>query len=407
MQFVEFRVAEDEAVVGVPEHEGFRDRLDGVVQARVGSRSSLLQTALLGHVDGDADEMASSVVRIIHQLGAGAQPDPFAGGAADAEFVVEQRGPGGSKLFRQRVEILVVRMNHGVDLAERQELVLTLVTEKFVHGIRPIEPATSDIPVPQAAAAAIESGIDPIADLLTDLIGRSRAIGLHYIRDADAEQHHDGGAEQGDMSDGARPPAGEHTRQRLYECDLSGRCGQRAHRRNAIDAACQLDGHHAGAVGECGKRLRFTQEVDEGCGNRHGGRMNRQHFAGCVDEDEGAALGERGGRHAAHDRVELGRRRVAVGRRMMNAKLGSRQRGDDVDIRNRVRERAFPPFANLNPGARCERQEKQRQDRRNGEPQQGFVLFETPIGRVRVRSRYPQNRTRACGNARGSCPRHA
>ena len=92
---------------------------------------------------------------------------------------------------------------------------------------------------------------------------------------------------------------------------------------------------------------------------------------------------------------------------MMNAKLGSRQRGDDVDIRDRVGERALPPFANLDPGARCERQEEQRQERRNGQPQQGFVLFETPIGRVRVRSRHPQNRTRACGNARGRCPRHA
>ena len=94
---------------GVPQHEGFGDRLDGVVQARVGFRGSLFQTALLGDVDGDADEMARGVVRIVHQFGAGAQPHPFAGGAADAELVVDERGLGGGELFGERVEILVVR----------------------------------------------------------------------------------------------------------------------------------------------------------------------------------------------------------------------------------------------------------------------------------------------------------
>ena len=78
VQLLEFRVAEHEVVVGVPEHEGLGDRLDGVVQARVGLGGLLFQAALLGHVDGDADEMARRVVRIVHQLGAGAQPHPVA-----------------------------------------------------------------------------------------------------------------------------------------------------------------------------------------------------------------------------------------------------------------------------------------------------------------------------------------
>src|SRR4029079_13012513 len=36
MEKLVFRVAQNEAMVGVPEDEGFRDRLDGLAQARIG-----------------------------------------------------------------------------------------------------------------------------------------------------------------------------------------------------------------------------------------------------------------------------------------------------------------------------------------------------------------------------------
>ena len=56
-RLLELRIAQHEAVVGVPEHEGFRDRLDGVAQAHVGGRRSAREAALLGDVDGDADQV--------------------------------------------------------------------------------------------------------------------------------------------------------------------------------------------------------------------------------------------------------------------------------------------------------------------------------------------------------------
>ena len=62
MELLEFRIAEHEVVVGIPEHEGLGDRLDGVVQAGVGAGGLLVQAALLGHVHRDADEMARRVV---------------------------------------------------------------------------------------------------------------------------------------------------------------------------------------------------------------------------------------------------------------------------------------------------------------------------------------------------------
>ena len=156
--------------------------------------------------------MARGVVRVVHEFGAGAQPHPFAGRAADAEFVIEQRGLGGGELFGERVEILVVGMDHRIDFAERQELVLALVAEKLIHGIRPVEPTASDIPVPQSATAAVQRGIDPVADLLADFVRRAGAVRLHHIRNADPEQHDDRGGEQRHMADGARPPAGQHAR---------------------------------------------------------------------------------------------------------------------------------------------------------------------------------------------------
>ena len=57
VQLLEVRVAQHQAVVGVPQHEGFRDGFDGVAQAQVGGDRLLHQVLLLGDVDGDADEM--------------------------------------------------------------------------------------------------------------------------------------------------------------------------------------------------------------------------------------------------------------------------------------------------------------------------------------------------------------
>ena len=148
MQLLEFRIAQHEAVVGVPEHEGLGDRLDGVVQARVGLGGLLLEPALLGHVDRDADEMARRIVGIVHQLGAGAQPHPIARDAADAEFVIDERGAGGGQLLGQREEILILGMDHRVHFAEGEELVLALVAEKLVHGIGPVDAARGRYPSP-------------------------------------------------------------------------------------------------------------------------------------------------------------------------------------------------------------------------------------------------------------------
>ncbi len=71
----EFRVAQDEAIALIPQHERLGDRLHRVAQAHVGGGVGLLQGALLADVDRDADEMASAVEPVGDDLGAGPQPD--------------------------------------------------------------------------------------------------------------------------------------------------------------------------------------------------------------------------------------------------------------------------------------------------------------------------------------------
>ena len=323
VQLLEFRIAQHEVVVGIPEHESLRDRLDGVVQARVGLGGLLLQPALLGHVHRDADEMARRIVGIVHQLGAGAQPHPIARDAADAEFVIDERRAGGGQLLGQREEILILGMDHRVHFAEGEELVLALVAEQFVHGIGPVDPPAADIPVPQAAASAVEGGIDPVAHLLADFVGSARAVRLHHVGDADAEQHDDGRTEKRDMADGARPPARQNMRHRLHERDLAGGCMKRTDGRHALAAAGKLDRHDAGAVREQHQGLGLAQDVGELRRRVIERRIDREDRSGLTDEHQAAPLRQCAWRHVLRQTLEQGHGVGAIGGSRRRAELCS------------------------------------------------------------------------------------
>jgi hypothetical protein len=117
VQALEFRIAHHEAVVGIPQHEGLRNRLDGIAQAHVGGFGLLGEQLLVGDVDGDADEMRAFVRSMLHELGARPQPDIFATAVADAEGVVNAIGLGGCQHFRHGREVAVLRMDEGVHVA--------------------------------------------------------------------------------------------------------------------------------------------------------------------------------------------------------------------------------------------------------------------------------------------------
>ena len=61
VQALEVRIAEHEAVFGVPQHEGLRDGLDRVAQPQVGLHGLLGEALLFGDVDCDADQVQAAV----------------------------------------------------------------------------------------------------------------------------------------------------------------------------------------------------------------------------------------------------------------------------------------------------------------------------------------------------------
>ncbi len=127
-----FGVAHDQAIVSVPQHEGFRDRLDGIAKADVGGLGTLDQPHLLGDVDRDADQMRLARFAV-DQLGAGAQPYPAPVGMAHAEHPVDGRFAGGIEELGQRHQVAVVGMDQPADLAEAEERVARLQPDDLEH----------------------------------------------------------------------------------------------------------------------------------------------------------------------------------------------------------------------------------------------------------------------------------
>ena len=221
VQLLEIRIAQHQPIVGIPHHEGFRDGLDGVAQAHVGGHRLLDQVLLLGDVDRDADQMQAGLARLAHQLAARAQPDPVAVGVAHAEGVID----GGRRRFgefgREIVEPQVVRMGEGADVAERQQVVLGLQAQDLEHRLRPEDAAARQVPIPQAAAAPVERGIDAAADRFVDQVRFPRPRRLPV--EGEAEDQHDeaGGGREGNGERGERAPGRQRRVARLHDGDLA------------------------------------------------------------------------------------------------------------------------------------------------------------------------------------------
>ncbi len=170
VQALEVRVAEHQAVFRIPQHEGLGDGLDRVAQPQVGFHSLLGEALLLGDVDGDTDQMQAAVGSRLAQFAAHAQPDPVTVGVLHAEGLVDVLDFTGDQPVGNREQVDVVGFHQRIDLAEGEEVVAGVQTQHGEHRLRPEDPAALEVPVPQAAAAAIERGIDPAAYGVVDEI---------------------------------------------------------------------------------------------------------------------------------------------------------------------------------------------------------------------------------------------
>ena len=189
VQALEMRVAEHEAVVRVPQHEGFRNGLDRVAQPQVGFHGLFGEALLLGDVDGDADQVQAGVGGGLAELAADAQPDPVAAGVLHAEGLVDVVDLAGDQLVGDLEQVDVVGFHQRVDFAEGQEVVAGVESQHGEHRLRPENPAARQVPVPQSAAAAIERGIDPAAHGVVDQIALAGAGRLPV--EGEAEDQHD------------------------------------------------------------------------------------------------------------------------------------------------------------------------------------------------------------------------
>ncbi len=148
VQLLEIGIAEHETIVGIPQHEGFRNGLDGVAQAQVGGDGLFHQVFLLGNIDRDADQMQTRLARLAHQLAARAQPHPVAVGVAHAEGVIDDGHLGVGELAGKLVKLHVFRVHQRADVAEGQQIVLGLEAEDVEHRLRPEDAAARQVPIP-------------------------------------------------------------------------------------------------------------------------------------------------------------------------------------------------------------------------------------------------------------------
>ena len=83
-------------------------------------------------------------------------------------------------------------MDEGVDFAEGEESAVGVDAEHVVHRIRPIDASPRQIPIPEAATAAIERRIDAAANSLARKVGLSRPRRLQEKGGRHRAEHDDG-----------------------------------------------------------------------------------------------------------------------------------------------------------------------------------------------------------------------
>ncbi|KQW18560.1 hypothetical protein ASC80_21385 [Afipia sp. Root123D2] len=207
MQALEMGVAQHEAVVGIPQHERFGNGLDGVAQPQIGFDGLLGEILLLGHVDGNADQVDAIVATgAVAQFAPHPEPDPVTLGMPHPEGLVDLGDRARHELFGDVEESDIFRIHQRVDFAKRQQIVAVLKPEQREHRLRPEDPAPRQIPIPQAAAAAVQGRVDPAAYGVVDQVALAGAGRLPMESKTEDQHHEAGGCRQRDLQCGIGTP---------------------------------------------------------------------------------------------------------------------------------------------------------------------------------------------------------
>ena len=330
--------------------------------------------------------------RVDDQFGALAQPNPFAVAIAHAQLEVDRRRVRLLRAGGDRRQRLVVGMAHRLQFGERQLAGARRQAQHLEHRFRPGDAPLREVPIPQAASAAIEREIDMAAHRRLGAGARLRPPRLQGEGAGRADQGERGGAEQQDHDQRRTPPRPQQFVDRRDEGDLAGRGAQVAHRGEFVVAVGALHPERPGLVGENGQRFGGAEHGFE----RRAGRERRiggDHHAGAVGEqrarrleiriggeDRPKRLGRRGGRRGRQRFVKARRRarwrrrrdraprrRARVRARSANARRSVRtertsssaaKRGGSAGAQAASRPNVAAPRARLAPSARPRRRRK-------------------------------------------------
>jgi len=383
VQPLEMRVAQHEAVLGVPQHEGFRDGFDGVAQPQIGFDGFLGKTLLLGDVDGDPDQMRAVAAGALAEFAADAQPDPVAAAMTHAEGLVDVIDLARHQPVGDLEQVDVVGHHQRIDFAECQKVAAAFQPQDREHRLRPENASTRQVPVPQSAASAIERGVDTRTHGVIDGVALACAGRLPMKREAENEHHKAGGRGQCNLQ--RRVRARRLLDLFLHDDDLTGQRLDDALGGEAAPARRKVHFDNTALRALRGQQLRRAEHVENVAGvfGRHLHRKPRHDaLIGAGDDDMPAGRNAPCRHHARKKPLQTFGRRFVLADRADAIKALHHQVGQRRNIALHRRALLAALVQHLNEGADKNGDEKCDDEGGDCAAEGRFCDQQTPVGRL-------------------------
>ena len=160
-------------------------------------------------------------------------------------------------------EIAVLRMHQRIDVAEGEEIAGRRQAEDLIHRIRPVDAPARQIPIPQAAAAAAERGVDALAHAVAGPVGVRAPAPPARNRQRRARSARAPTSRAERRCEARRAPFGDDGGHRIDDSDLAEAAAQGAHSRQRIRAVGEADAQHASLFGEDRQRLGGAEIIGQ------------------------------------------------------------------------------------------------------------------------------------------------
>ncbi len=222
VELLVFRIAHDQLVVGIPQDEGLRNVLDRILEPELCFLIELLGELLLRDVDDNADEMRRLLARGCGELGPGPQPHPLAVAMPHPELAVERAALALEHHLGVALDRLILRMQPLRHLPVGEEVALRFEPQNVEHRSRPEDSPARDVPVPKAAAPAVERLVEPFRGHRQRPVRLRRARRLPVERAPEQDENGERDGEQSRDVGDVRPPAAQEIGALLHHHERTG-----------------------------------------------------------------------------------------------------------------------------------------------------------------------------------------